>query len=262
MVADWLWHYRKLILLEIVLLGVLQAMYWLPRLLPWWVGLTVLIVILFAWWIGNAKFQHDIGVFVAELLWAVLSGVGFLAFSLFNLWQAQLAIIIIAVAVAFISYCHQQRIDSDQWSLPAINWLGSIDLLVLFVATLSLMLLVRFYNLGVVWLMLATLIQLILALYLLFWRQALPMKKFWLYAALMALIGEEMVWMTSAWYKNAYFKAFLLLVIYYLFSELVMHYLRGNLTVRVAFEYIGIALILILALFIFDWLFVLAPNIL
>ena len=262
MITEWLWNYRKLILLEVVLLGLLEAMYWLPRQLPWWLLVTVVVVALFAGWIGNIKFQKDITIFAAEILWATLSGIGMLAFSLFNLWQAQLAIGIIAVAVAFISYCHQKRIDTGQWSLPAINWLGSIDLLILFVATLSLMLLVRFYNISVMWLMLSTAVQLILALYLLFWRQDLPRKKFWLYAVVLALIGEEMVWLTGAWYKNAYFKAFLLLVIYYLFSELVAHYLRGNLTVRVAFEYIGIALILVIALFVFDWLFALAPNIL
>lgn len=259
---DWLWHYRKLILLEALLVGLLEAMYWLPTLLVGWVVAVVVIVALFAWWIGNAKFQYDVGIFVAETSWAVMSGVGFLAFSLFNLWQAQLSIVIISLAVAFIIYCHQVRIDTGQWSLPAINWLGSIDLLILFVSTLSLMLLVRFYNLSVFWLMLVTAAQLILALYLLFWRQDLSMKKFWLYAIVLSLIGEEIVWMTSAWYKNAYFKAFLFLVIYYLFSELVVHYFKGNLTVRVAFEYIGIAFVLVLGLFIFDWLFVLAPNIL
>lgn len=256
MITDWLWNYRKLLLLEVALVGLLEAMYFWPRLLLWWIALVVLVVLLFAWWIGNSRFQKDIAVFAAELLWGVLSGVGFLAFALFNIWQAQLAIIVIAIAVAFISYCHQKRIDSGQWSLPAINWLGSIDLLILFVATLSLMLLVRFYNISVIWLMLATAGQLVLALYLLFWRQDLFLKRFWLYAVVLALIGQEIVWVTGAWYKNAYFKAFLLLVVYYLFSELVVHYLRGNLTVRVAFEYIGMALVLVLALFIFDWLFV------
>ena len=262
MIIDWLWAYRKLILLEVVLVGLLQAMYWLPQLLLWWLVLSVVTVVLFAWWIGNAKFQRDVGIFAGELLWSVLSGIGFLAFSLFNLWQAQLTIGIIAVAAAFISYCHQKRIDTGQWNLSSINWLGSIDLLILFVATLSLMLLVRFFNISVIWLMLATAGQLILSLYLLFWRQDLPLKRFGLYATVLVLIGEEIVWVTGPWYKNAYFKAFLLLVVYYLFSELVVHYLRGNLTVRVAFEYIGIALVLVLALFIFDWLFALAPNIL
>ncbi|MFH0912061.1 MAG: hypothetical protein V1807_00110 [Patescibacteria group bacterium] len=262
MIWDWLWSYRKLVLLEVILLGLLEAMYWWPKLLIWWVGAAVLVVTLFAWWISNAKFQRDVAIFSAELLWSVLSGIGFLSFSLFNLWQAQLTIVVIAIVAAFIAYCHQHRIDSGHWSLPAMNWLGSVNLLILFVATLSLMLLVRFYHISVVWLMVATAVQLILALYLLFWRQDLPRKKLWLYAVLLALIGEEIVWMTSAWYKNAYFKAFLLLVVYYLFSELVAHYLRGNLTVRVAFEYIGIALVLVLALFIFDWLFILVPSIL
>ena len=143
MITDWLWNYRKLILLEIVLIGLLEAMYWLPRGLPWWLLGVAVTVVIFAWWIGNAKFKRDIWIFIGELLWSVLSGIGWLAFSLFNLWQAQLAIGVIAVAVAFISYSHQRRIDTNQWSLPAINWLGSIDLLILFVATLSLMLLVR-----------------------------------------------------------------------------------------------------------------------
>ena len=265
MILDWLWNYRKLILLEIALLGLLEAMYWWPTNLRIWLIAIVAIVLLFAWWIGNAKFKPDVAIFAAELLWAALAGVGFLALSpIFNLWQIQLTIVLIGVIIAFVSICHQNRIDSGQWSLPAINWLGSIDLLILFIGTLSLMLLVRleYTSFSVVGLMVGTLLQLGLALYLLFWRQSLPFNRFWLHAAVLALIGEEMVWMTNAWNQNAYFKAFLLLVIYYLFSELVAHYLKGNLTVRVAFEYIGIALVLVLALFIFDWLFALAPNIL
>ena len=88
------------------------------------------------------------------------------------------------------------------------------------------------------------------------------MKKFWLHSLVLILIGQEIIWVTSAWYKNAYFKAFLLLIIYYLYSEIMLHYAKGNLTVQVAVEYILIALVLIVALFVFDWLFVLAPNIL
>lgn len=262
MIIEWLWKFRKLILLEILLVVLLEAMYWWPKLLIWWSAVIVLVVLLFAWWIGNAKFNRDAAAFAGELIWAVLSGIGFLAFSLFNFWQVQLTILVILAIVAFVVYCHQNKIDTGRWSLPAINWLGSVDLLILFVATLSLTLMVRFYAINVAWLMVGVALQLILALYLLFWRQSLPHGKFWLYAAILALIGEEVIWLTSAWNKNAYFKAFILLVIYYLFSELVIHYLRGNLTVRVAFEYIGIALVLMLALFIFDWLFVLAPSIL
>ncbi|HAR55057.1 TPA: hypothetical protein DCR79_02105 [Patescibacteria group bacterium] len=262
MILEWLWKFRKLLLLEVLLIGLMETMYWWPKLLVWWLIAVAVVVLFFAWWIGNAKISRNVGAFAGELTWAVLSGIGFLAFSLFNFWQVQLTILVVIAIVAFVVYCHQNRVDTGQWSLPAINWLGSIDLLILFVATLSLMLMVRFYTINIAWLMVGMALQLILALYLLFWRQNLPLGKFWLYAAVLALVGEEVVWLTSAWNKNAYFKAFILLVIYYLFSELVLHYLKGNLTVRVVFEYIGIALVLMLALFIFDWLFVLAPSIL
>ncbi|MEA1909492.1 MAG: hypothetical protein U9M89_00470 [Patescibacteria group bacterium] len=257
-----LWNYRKLILLGVILLALLEVMYFWPKLLVWMVIAAIVVTVIFTWWINNSKFSLDLAAFMAESVWAVLAGIGFLIFARLGFWQAHLTVLVILTMLAFVVFYHQNRIDNKQWSLSAINWLSSIDLLILFIATLSLMLLPRFYGIDIFWLMLLVSAQLVLAFYLFSWRQGLPMKKFWLHSLLLALIGQEIIWVTSAWYKNAYFKAFLLLIIYYLYSELIVHYAKGNLTVRVAVEYILIAFTLIVALFVFDWLFVLAPNIL
>lgn len=260
-VLDWIWRYRKLLLLEALLLGLTELLYFLPTGLGWWVLILVVLAAVFSWWIGNARFNQAMWLLMAELLWVVLGGVGFLVFSLLYWWQAQLIIAVIILLTTLLTYWHQNHIDHQRWDLAVVNWLNLVDLLVLFVVTLSLLVAVQFYSLGVFWLMLGVGLQLILALYLVFWRQGLPAKKFWLYGLILALVGEQLVWITQAWHKSAYFKAFLLLIIYYLYSDFVAHYLRGNLTVRVTVKYIGIAFFLVIMLFIFDLIFLLVPNI-
>lgn len=257
---DWLWHYRKFLLTEIVLFGLLQLLYFMPTLLQWWVIAIVFIVLFLAWWIGNSAINLSTGLFAAELLWVVLGGVGFLIFSLVGIWSAEIVIGLILILSSLLIYWHQYQIDYQKWNLEAINWLSLIDLFALFITTASLWLMVQFYSLSVGWLLLGVSVQLILALGLLFWRQGLPIKKFWLHALVLALIGQELVWLTNIWRKSIYFKAFLLTMIFYLFSDFVMLYLRGNLTVKLMFEYIKIAIFLVLVLFIFDLLFILISN--
>lgn len=251
-VLNWLWHYRKLLVLEACLLGLLELLYFHPVLLGWWlVGIIVLIMLL-GWWVGNSRLNKSTWLLTSELLWLVLGGIGFLSFSVLNLWQVQLIIGVVLVLSALVAYWHQNQIDYQKWDLDAINWLGLIDLLVLFVTTVSLVIAVQFYSLSVFWLMLGLGIQLILGLYLLFWRRGLSERKFWLYAIILTLIGEQLVWITYAWHKSAYFKAFLVLTIYYLYSDFVMHYIRGNLTIKTVLEYVSIAIFLIAILFFFD----------
>jgi len=238
----------------------MQLIYFVPMLLRWWVLAIVLVVVLAAWWIGNAVTDLAAGLFVAELLWVVLGGVGFLIFSLVGLWPAETAIVATLVLSSLLIYWHQYRIDYRRWNLEAINWLGLIDLFALFITTASLWLMVQFYSLSMAWLLIGVSVQLILAMGLLFWRQGLPTKKLWLYALVLALVGQELAWLTSVWHKSVYFKAFLLTVVYYLFSDFVMHYLRGNLTVKLIFEYVKIAIFLVLILFILDLLFALLSG--
>ncbi|MBU1083217.1 hypothetical protein KKE14_02150 [Patescibacteria group bacterium] len=257
---DWLWHYRKFLLTEIVLFGLLQLLYFTPTLLRWWVVAIILVSVLAAWWISNAVISLSTGLFIAELLWIVLGGVGFLIFSLVGFWPAEIVMVLTLVLSSLLIYWHQQQIDYQRWNLDAMNWLSLIDLFALFVTTAALWLMIQFYSLSVVWLLLGVSVQLILALGLLFWRQGLPVKKFWLYALVLALMGQELIWLTNIWHKSIYFKAFLLTMVYYLFSDFVTHYLRGNLTVKLIFEYVKIAIFLVLVLFIFDLLFVLVSN--
>jgi len=258
---NWFWHHRKLLLLEAVLLATFQLMYFLPVQLMWWVGLLLAAIILFSWWIGNSRWDLPTRMLAAELLWIVIGSTGFLLFSMLRLWQLELVAGLIVVISWLVGYWHQEHIDTGQWPLPAIHWLGLVRLLALFITSASLLFAVQFYSLGMFWLMLGVASQVILGLYLLFWRQGIPTKRFWLYALVLALISEQLVWVTGAWHKNIYFKTFLLLVVYYLYSDFVAHYLKGNLTIKVIFEYIGIAAVLLLALFFFDMLFVISPNV-
>jgi hypothetical protein len=236
-------------------------MYFLPAQLLWWMVLLLIVLILFSWWIGNAKWDLSTRLLAAELIWIVMGSTGFLLFSVLKLWQVELIVALIVAVSWLVGYWHQEHIDTGQWPLSAIHWLGLVRLLALFITTASLMFAVQFYSLGIFWLMLGAAIQVIFSLYLLFWRQGISTKRFWLYALVLALISEQLVWVSGAWHKNIYFKTFLLLVVYYLYSDFVAHYLKGNLTIKVIFEYIGIAAVLLLALFFFDMLFVISPNV-
>jgi len=260
-ISNWLWYYRKLLLFVGLLLVALELIYFFPTWL-FSVALVILVMIgAFVWWIGNLKATKAVWLFVCELVWTIFAGIGFLIFSLLTLWQTQLVIALIVFLAGLVVYWHQNSIDNKQWDLAAVNWLSLVNLLVMFLATATLMLTVQFYSLGVFWLMIGIGIQLVLALYLLFWRQGMPDKKFWLYAVLLAWVGEQLIWITHAWHKSIYLKAFLFVVIYYLYSDFVAHYLRGNLTAKIIFEYIVIAVVLILVIFLFDWIFLLIPSI-
>jgi len=223
--------------------------------------LLLITLILFSWWIGNAKWDASTKLLAAELIWIVMGSTGFLLFSALKLVQIELAAVLIVAVSWLVGYWHQDHIDTGQWPLSAIHWLGLVRLLALFITSASLMFAVQFYSLSIFWLMLGVGVQVMFGLYLLFWRQGISTKRFWLYALVLALISEELVWVTGAWHKNIYFKTFLLLVVYYLYSDFVAHYLKGNLTIKVIFEYIGIAAVLLLTLFLFDMLFVISPNI-
>lgn len=260
-ISSWFWHHRKLLLLEAVLLVLFQLMYFFPVQLSWWMGGLLVVLALFSWWIGNLKWQLPTGMLMAELLWVVLGSTGFLLFAALKLWQLESAVALIIIVSWLIGYWHQEHIDTGRWPIAAIHWLGLIRLLALFITSASLLFAVQFYSLGIFWLMLGVGAQVILGLYLLFWRQGISTKRFWLYAIVLALISEQLVWITSAWHKNIYFKTFLILVVYYLYSDFVAHYLKGNLTVKVILEYIGIAAVLLLVLFFFDLLFAISPNI-
>lgn len=257
---EWLWHYRKFLLTEIVLLGLFELLYFFPLTLKWWVWATVAVSLFMSWWIANSQINKESLLFAAELLWVVLSGAGFLIFGLVGLWPAELVIGLILLISGWLIYWHQQHIDYQKWNLDAINWLGLINIFSLFVGTASLWLIMQFYNLSSAWLVIGVGLQLLLALYLLFWRQGLPEKKFWLYALALLVVAEELLWLVSAWHKSVYFKSFLLIMVYYLYSDFAIHYLRGNLTVKLIFEYLKIAIFLILILFIFDLLFLLVSN--
>ena len=236
-------------------------MYFLPVQLLWWMVLLLAVLILFSWWIGNAKWDLSTRLLAAELVWIVMGSTGFLLFSALTLLQIELVAVLILAVSWLVGYWHQEHIDTGQWPLSAIHWLGLVRLLTLFIASASLMFAVQFYSLSIFWLMLGVAAQVIFSLYLLFWRQGISTKRFWLYGLVLALISEQLVWVTGAWHKNIYFKTFLLLVAYYLYSDFVAHYLKGNLTIKVIFEYIGIAAILLLTLFFFDMLFVISPNV-
>ena len=239
----------------------LQMMYFFPVQLVWWMAIIVIATVLFSWWIGNAKWGLATRMLAAELLWVIVGSTGFLLFSSLTLLQIELVAVLIVLISWLVGYWHQEHIDTGQWPLSAIHWLGLIRLFALFITSASLLFAVQFYSLGIFWLMLGVAIQVVLSLYLLFWRQGISTKRFWLYALVLALISEQLVWLTATWHKNIYFKTFLLLVIYYLYSDFVAHYLKGNLTVKVVLEYIGIAAILLLVLFFFDMVFIISPNV-
>ena len=111
-ILDWLWHYRKLLLLGLGLLLLLELLYFIPGLLGWWVLIIFSLVTVFSWWISNLTFNKAMWLFMGELSWIILGGIGFLSLSLLPmLWQAQLVIFMIIIISWLIAYWHQNHID-------------------------------------------------------------------------------------------------------------------------------------------------------
>ena len=79
----------------------------------------------------------------------------------------------------------------------------------------------------------------------------------WFYALVTALIVEEAVWVLSSWHRGVYLKAFLVVMIFYVFMDFILHYSRGTLTVKVVVEYATLVAFLLVAIFVFDWLLIL-----
>ena len=79
----------------------------------------------------------------------------------------------------------------------------------------------------------------------------------WLYTVVVALIAQEVVWVASFWHRGVFLKTFFVAVVFYLMADFIVNYTRGQLTVKVALEYLGLVVAVLVGVLIVDGFLVL-----
>ncbi|MDD5606077.1 MAG: hypothetical protein PHR51_02030 [Patescibacteria group bacterium] len=258
--TEWLWHNRKTLITAVLFAAVLELVYFLPFYLVWWLLLGTVVLGLGAWWhVGLSRDWKTWWGLPAELLWLAAAGVGFAVFSLVGLWQYHAAMLILMIVLFRVLMLYQQFWESEEnWPVQAFSFLNFLDLVAFFLVSGLLMTIADFYNLQLWVIMLVFGMQILLAVYLRFWREGGGMTlRRWFYALVTLLVLEEVLWVLSSWHRGVFFKSFLITVLFYAFVDFIMHYTKGTLTVKVVVEYAFLILILLVAIFLFDWLFIL-----
>lgn len=256
--SHWLWENRRQLIVVALFAVVLELIFYLPFYLNWWLVAAGVVVVLGIWWLsGFSRELRRWWWLVAETVWVMAAGIGFVVFNLLNQWQFHASIIVIVLILFGMLNFYEAYLREGSWPVNAFSILNFLNLLAFFFVGAGLMLAADFYtfNLGI--LMVLFLAQILLAINLRFWREGVASIRKWFYALLTAMVVEEALWILSSWHRGVYLKSFLLTIIFYVFTDFIMHYSRGTLTVKVALEYVGLATLLIIAIFVFDWLFIL-----
>ena len=257
-VRSWLWDNRKVLIVIALFIGVLELVYFVPFYLMWWTLALVAILALGVWWLSG--FTNKISkwwLLWLESLWMVAGGLGFLLFNLLDNWQFQIAAAVLVIIVFAMLRAYEIYLTTGKWPVRAFAFLNFLNVLAFFFVSAGLLSAADFYSLNLGVLLTGFAAQVLLAINLRFWREGVASARKWLYATITVLVMEEILWIVSSWHRGVYLKSFLLTIIFYIFADFIMHYSRGSLTVKVAVEYVGLVLLLLVAMFVFDWLFIL-----
>lgn len=256
--VQWLWESRRQLIIVALFAVFLELIFYLPFYLLWWVGSLAAVLILGVWWLSSfSRAVHKWIWLMAEAVWVMAAGTGFVIFNLLNQWQFQIIVVAILLILFWMTTFYVRYLEDDSWPVNSFSVLNFLNLLAFFFVSAGLMLAADFYTLELGLLMILFLAQVALAVNLRFWREGVSSLRKWFYALLTAIVVEEALWILSSWHRGVYLKVFLLTIIFYVFTDFIMHYNRGTLTVKVALEYVGLATLLVIAIFVFDWLFIL-----
>lgn len=256
--TKWLWQNRKILVTIALFAMVLELIYFLPFYLIWWLVLGAIILALGVWWqVGFSKAWQEWWPLSLEVLWLAMAGVGFAVFTLVGAWQYHFVILVLLVILFRVLMLYQQYWEEKSWPVRAFSFLNFLNLVTFFLASSVFLMMADFYNLRLWMIMIIFGLQILLAVYLRFWREGGMTLRRWFYVILTVLVLEEVLWVLSSWHRGVFFKGFLLAIIFYAFVDFIMHYTKGTLTVKVAVEYSFLILILMVAIFLFDWLFIL-----
>jgi len=254
----WLWDNRKVLIIVALFVGVLELIYFVPFYLIWWVWVLAIILTLGIWWLsGLTREIRKWWLLWLESVWVTTGGLGFILFNLLSNWQFQITVTVIAIIIFAMLRAYEIYLTKDIWPVRAFAFLNFLNILTFFFVSAGLLSAADFYSLSLGVLLMIFAAQVLLAINLRFWREGVTSVRKWLYAVIAVLVIEEILWITSSWHRGVYLKAFLLTIIFYIFADFIMHYNRGSLTVKVAVEYVGLMLLLLVAMFVFDWLFIL-----
>ncbi|MFH0905694.1 MAG: hypothetical protein V1826_03185 [bacterium] len=256
--SRWLWDNRKILITVTVFVAVLELMFYVPFYLIWWLLAELVVLSLGMWWLGglNRQFARWLPLW-GEVIWLTTGGVGLVVFNALGPWQFQMAAAVMVVILGSMLRFYDQYLRDETWPVQVFSMLNFLDILAFFFVTAALLSATDFYTFDLSILMVLLALQVIFAINLRFWRKKVTSARKWFYTLLTAMVAEEVLWVISSWHRGVYLKAFLLTIVFYVFSDFIMHYARGVLTVKVAVEYVGLVIGLLIAIFIFDWLFVL-----
>lgn len=257
-IGQWLWENRRQLIIVVLFAVLLEFVFYLPFYLYWWAGALALVLLIGVWWLSglSREFKRWLWL-VAEAIWVMAAGVSFLVFNLVSQWQFHLLVILFGLLLFWMFRFYTKYLEEDSWPANSFSVLNFLNLLAFFFVSAGLMLAADFYTLELGLLMILFLAQILLAVNLRFWREGVSSLRKWFYVVLTAMVVEEALWIISSWHRGVYLKSFLLTIIFYVFTDFIMHYNRGTLTVKVALEYVGLATLLVIAMFVFDWLFIL-----
>jgi hypothetical protein len=254
----WLWNSRKVVVTTLLVYGLLQCLFYLPQQLVWWSVAIVAILGLGVWWISGLDREWRNWIWLLlEALWILVAGVGFVAFNLLGTAAFQITALVILAILMGILLLFERYLVEGSWPIRFFSLLDFFDLLAFFFLSASLLMAADLYSWPLVILLVAVSAEVLLAITLRFWREKIVSRRKWLYTILTMLVLQEVVWITSFWHRGIFLKTFLLAMLYYIFTDFITHYLKGTLTVRVMVEYVGLVVLVLIAVFLVDWLVVL-----
>ncbi len=256
--TQWLWEYRKVWIAAGINFIFLQFIFFMPKNLFFWVLLLLAGMIGAVWWVSgfDKKISRWLPVFW-EILWIVGGGIGFIIFNVVSVPGFVAISVLLAIILGYMLYLYNQYVRDQIWPIRALSTLDFFNLLSFFLFGAVILQGSEFYNLPLVLTMIAFTVQASLGIYMKFWRENITSQRKWLYAGVMAVILQESLWVISFWHRGVFLKAFLLSIIFYLFADLVMHYTKGVLTVKVALEYVGMVTLILAIILIIDGFIVL-----
>ena len=258
LIGQWLWGNRKVLVSVLAAVSAFELLFNIPTHIYWWIGLLAGVLILASWWTSNLSFRsYKLWIVIGQMLWVTAAGVGYVIFNLVLQWQFQITALIMGVLWFGLFSLYQSYGETGSWPVRALPVLDFVDLLAFFFAGASLMMAGDFYSLPVVWIILGFTLQAIFGLILRFLREDLSGLRKWLYALVAILITEEIVWVASFWHRGVFLRTFFVSVVFYLMADFIDHYSRGQLTVKVAMEYVGLVLAVLVGVLIVDGFLVL-----
>ncbi len=254
----WLWNNRKVLITTLLVYGLLHGLFYVPQFLLWWSVGVLAVLGIGVWWISGLDKDWRGWIWLLdELVWIVTAGVGFITFNLLDSTAFEITALLVLGSLTGLLMLYERYLVEGSWPIKYFSLLDFLDLMAFFFLTASLLMAADLYSWSLAVLLIAVSLEVLLAVQLRFWREKVGGKRKWLYAVLAMLVLQEAAWLTSFWHRGIFLKTFLLAMLFYVLIDFITHYQKGTLTVRVAVEYVGLAVLVLAAVFLIDWLVVL-----